>query len=93
MKDIMTKQYKPLGSRLIFKEREKKKESTGGILLQNGTGETTTGVVVAVGPNVTAVKEGDVIYLNWVKAIKVKLDGEEHYILEEDELVAVLEDH
>lgn len=82
--------YQPLGTKLFFKEREKSKVTSGGLILSVGD-ETTTGLVTAVGPDVELVKVGDVIYLNWAKAVKVRLDGEDQYVLEEDELVAVLE--
>lgn len=75
----------------MFTEREKKKVRDSGLILTVGE-ETTSGLVVAVGPDVTLVEPGEIIFLNWAKASKVRLDGEDYYVVEEDELVMVYEE-
>lgn len=85
--------YTPVvGSRLLFKENEKKKETSSGIILSSGQ-DTTNATVVAIGRDVETVNVGDVIYLNWVKATKLRIDNEDYYSIDEEELVAVLENN
>lgn len=84
----MMAKYTPVKAKVMFTEREKQKVRQSGILLTVGD-ETTTGLVTSIGPDVTLVKEGDIIYLNWAKAEKTRLDGIDYYVIEEDELVAV----
>ena len=53
--------------------------------------EQNRGKVLAIGPDVTDVKEGDIILLDWTKASVVKVDGAQRAIVDQDHIVAVLE--
>lgn len=84
----------PLKNRVLIKENKHEIKSEAGLILENvrGNGGSTSGNVIAVGPDVTQVKVGDVVYVDWVKGNVTQLNGEKHVIIEEDHIVAVLED-
>lgn len=84
---------KPLGTKVLIKEIPHTVKSEVGLILDNvKTGQgSTAGTVIAVGPQVTAVTEGDTVYVDWVKGNVVKVDDELRVIIEEEHIVAVLD--
>jgi co-chaperonin GroES (HSP10) len=85
---------KPLKSKLILQLIEKQKVTSSGIILSSADpAEANRGLVLAVGPDVTEVTVGEMVLPNWNKANKIKGDdGEDNYILEEDDIILVFED-
>lgn len=83
----------PLKKRVLVAENKTETKSEAGIILDgaNSVRESRTGTVLAVGPDVTTVKVGDLIYLEWNKAAVVKVDGAQRVIIEEDDIVAVVD--
>jgi chaperonin GroES len=91
---------RPLADRLVVKRLEQEQKTKGGIIIPDSAKEKPVeGVVVAAGNGkVTkagklrpiAVKEGDRILFGKYSGTEVKLDGVEHVILSEDEVLAVL---
>ena len=91
---------RPLADRVVLKRIKEEEKSKGGIIIPDSAKEKPVeGIVIAVG-NGKATKDGKVLPLE-VKAgdrvlfgkysgTEVKLDGEEHVILREDDLLAVL---
>lgn len=93
---------KPLEDRVLIKEEKEEKKSEGGIFLPGtaSTGDPAQGTIVAVGPGrknddgkviPVSVKVGDKVLLYKHAGTKVKLDGEEYFIVGESELLAVIE--
>lgn len=78
--------FRALGKDVIFTEKPKKDVSVGGIVLPSNQ-ETSAGIVVATGPEVTQVELGETIYLNWAKAEKHRLNNTDYYKVSEDEIV------
>jgi co-chaperonin GroES (HSP10) len=66
--------------------------SSGIILDSKGLGNTTPGIVAEVGPDVTQVKKGDTVYLDWSKGKPVTVDGAQRVIIKEELIIAVLEE-
>ena len=83
---------KPLKDNVLIGEGKKDTVTDSGIILdRRGLGNTTPGIVVAVGPDVKEVKEGDTVYLDWSKSSPVNIDGVERVMISEKEIIAVLE--
>ena len=91
---------RPLADRLVVKRLESETKTKGGIIIPDTAKEKPVeAVVVAVGNGKAlkngklrpvSVKEGDKILLGKYSGTEVKLDGEDHVILSEDEVLAVL---
>jgi co-chaperonin GroES (HSP10) len=75
-------------------EQKRENATASGIVIEGiaGLGDSKTGKVIAVGPEVTEVKVGDTVLLLWNKASVVTIDGAQRVIIKEEDIVAVLED-
>jgi co-chaperonin GroES (HSP10) len=82
--------YKPLHDKVLVIENEKPKETASGIYLGDARGDENTraGTVLAVGPDVTEVAVGDVVYPMWTKAKVVKDNDLFLGILSQDDILA-----
>ena len=91
----------PLHDRILVKRIDAEATSRGGILIPDAAKEKPQeGEVVAVGkgkPDERGevrppdVRTGDRILLGRYSGTKVRLEGEEHLIIREDDILAVLE--
>ena len=92
---------KPLGDRVLLKEREKVEKSVSGIMLMNDMeGDYVYADVVAVGNGLftqtgdtipMTVKEGDEVILPpYHQGQEVKINGEKYTLLRESEILMVL---
>jgi chaperonin GroES len=91
---------RPLADRIVVKRLAHEEKTKGGIIIPDTAKEKPVeAVVVAVGNGKAlkngklrpvSVKEGDKILLGKYSGTEVKLDGEDHVILSEDEVLAVL---
>ena len=92
---------RPLHDRVLVKRLEEEQVSRGGIIIPDSAKEKPVkGKVVAVGAGKVldngerrplVVKEGDEILFSKYAGSDVKLDGVEHLIMREDDLLAVLD--
>ncbi len=92
---------RPLGDRILVKRIKEEDKTKGGIIIPDTAKEKPQeGKVVAVGKgkmteegNLLApdVKAGDRILFGKYSGSEVKLEGEEHLILREDDILGVLE--
>jgi co-chaperonin GroES (HSP10) len=83
---------KPLHDKVLIAEGKKDTVTDSGIILDGrGLGNTTPGIVVAIGPDVLDVKEGDTVYLDWSKSKPFTVDGAQRVMISESEIIAVLE--
>jgi chaperonin GroES len=91
---------RPLGDRVVIRPQEREEMTKSGLVIPDTAKEKPQeGKVVAVGPGAIDekgtrrpldVKEGDrVLYAKWA-GTEVKLDGEEHLIVRESDILAVL---
>ena len=83
---------RPMNDRVLIAQNAKENKTESGIILgDRGTGEVSKATVLAVGPDVTEVKVGDVILPEWAKASPVKVDGNERAMIKEEHIIAVCE--
>jgi len=92
---------RPLHDRIIVRRIEEGEQKVGGIIIPDTAKEKPQqGKVIAVGKGkvekdgkVTPldVKEGDTILFGKYSGQEIKINGEEHLIMREDEILAVLE--
>ena len=92
---------RPLQDRLLVKRIEGEEKTKGGIIIPDSAKEKPQeGRVVAAGPGKVnkdgklvppSVKSGDRILFGKYSGTEVKLEGEEHLIIREDDVLAVLE--
>ncbi|MEO1333669.1 MAG: co-chaperone GroES [Myxococcota bacterium] len=97
----MAKSFRPLADRILVKRLDGEEKTKGGIIIPDSAKEKPQeGEVVAVGNgkklddgNVQEVdlKVGDRILFGKYSGTEIKLDGEEHLILREDEVLGVVD--
>lgn len=82
----------PLKDRVLVAENKRENTTESGIVLSGaGFDQSKSGTVLAIGPDVTDVKVGDVIYLEWNKAAVVKIGDAQRVMVKQENIVAVLE--
>lgn len=92
---------KPLHDRVLLKRLEGEEKSAGGIIIPDSAQEAPIeGVVVAVGDgrvddsgkvHPLAVKAGDKVIFSKYGGTDVKLDGVEHLIMREEDILGIVE--
>ncbi len=92
---------RPLHDRIVIKRVAEEEKTSGGLYIPDSAKEKPArGVVVAVGEGkrdkdgkriALDVSEGDEILFGKYAGTELKLDGEEHIVLREDEVLAVIE--
>ncbi len=97
----MAMKVRPLHNRLIVKRVEEDEKTTGGIIIPDSAKEKPQqGRVIAVGPGRRDDKgkiipmetnKGDRVLFSKYGGNEVDLDGDEHLIISEDDVLAVLD--
>jgi len=92
---------RPLGDRLLVKRIEEEEKSKGGIIIPDSAKEKPQeGKVVAVGKGKMLddgkmvpleIKAGDRILFGKYAGTDVKIEGEEHLIMREDDVLGIIE--
>lgn len=92
---------KPLNDRVLVKRLESEEVTAGGIIIPDTAKEKPMkGEVVAAGPGKVdesgkraelAVKEGDLVLFNKYAGTEVKIEGADHLVMREDDILAVIE--
>ena len=92
---------RPLQDRILVKRVEEEAKTSGGIIIPDSAKEKPQeGLVVAVGPGKTlesgeiaepGVKAGDRILFSKYAGTDVNVDGDEHIIIREDDVLAIYE--
>jgi chaperonin GroES len=98
----MSTRIRPLHDRVIVKRIEETEKTKGGIIIPDTAKEKPQeGKVVSVGPGRRLeegqvipldVKAGDKILFGKYSGSEIKLEGEEHLILREDDILGVIEE-
>ena len=93
---------KPLQDRVLVKRVDSQDMSKGGIIIPDSAKEKPVeGVVIAVGNGKTTdsgdvralqVKAGDKILFSKYAGTEIKIDGEEHTIMREDDVLGIIEE-
>ena len=97
----MKMKIRPLADRILVKREEASETVKGGIIIPDTAKEKPQeGKVVAVGPGrldeggkrvKLEVKKGDLMLTGKYAGTEVKIDGIEHIIMREDDVLAVIE--
>ena len=96
----MAVKFRPLHDRVIVKRTQEEEKTAGGIFIPDTAKEKPQeGKVVAVGPGKhedgkvipLGVKAGDKILFGKYSGAEIKLDGEEHLIMREDDILGIME--
>jgi chaperonin GroES len=92
---------RPLQDRILVKRVDEEEKTTGGIIIPDSAKEKPQeGIVSAVGPGKTlengniaepGVKQGDRILFSKYAGTDVNVDGDEHIIIREDDVLAIYE--
>jgi chaperonin GroES len=92
---------RPLQDRVIVKRVEEEDKTKGGIIIPDTAKEKPMeGKIIAVGKgkvledgkiNPPEVKAGDRVLFGKYSGTEVKMDGEEHLIMREDDILGVIE--
>ncbi|NQT66227.1 MAG: co-chaperone GroES [Actinobacteria bacterium] len=92
--------YKPLGDRLLVKPKPGEEKTKSGIVLPDSAKEKPQeGKIIAVGDGARnekgdkipmEVKAGDVVLYSKYSGTEVKIDGEEHLIIKESDVLAIV---
>ena len=92
--------YRPLHDRVIVKRVEEEDKTSGGIIIPDAAKEKPQqGKVLAVGKgkilengkvSPLAVKKGDRILFGKYAGTDIKIDDEEHLIMREDDILAII---
>jgi chaperonin GroES len=92
---------RPLNDRILIKRVEEEEMTKGGIIIPDSAKEKPAeGIVVAVGNGKRNekgdrikidVKKGDRVLFSKYGGTDVKLDGEDHLIMREDDILAIVE--
>ena len=90
----------PLNDRVLVKRLESEEKTSGGLYIPDTAKEKPSkGEVIAVGPGKLnddgkrvelAVKPGDQVLFNKYAGTEVKLDGIDHLVMREEDILAVI---
>jgi len=93
--------FRPLHDRVVVKRIDAEEKTAGGIIIPDSAKEKPAeGEVVAVGPGKANdkgvvrpldVKKGDRVLFGKYSGNEIKLEGVEHIILREDEVLGIIE--
>jgi chaperonin GroES len=92
---------KPLNDRILVKRLETEEKTAGGIYIPDSAKEKPMkGEVVAAGPGKLdeagkrvkpTVKAGDLVLFAKYAGTEINIDGEEHLVMREDDILAIVE--
>ena len=92
---------RPLHERVLLKRKSEEERTAGGLYIPDSAKERANqATVIAVGKGrilpdgkvaPLTVKAGDTVLFGKYAGSEIKLDGEEHMIMREDEILAVLD--
>jgi chaperonin GroES len=92
---------RPLGDRILLKRLQEEEKSKGGIIIPDTAKEKPQeGKVIAVGKGKVLedgkvmpleVKAGDRVLFGKYAGTEVKIEGEEHLIVREDDILGIIE--
>lgn len=81
---------KPIKDRLLVLRDDHEKETASGIILPKEEMPTGTGIIMAIGPEVKTLEVGQKVLFKKLDGHDFKLDGKEHVILKEFNILGVM---
>ncbi len=83
---------RPLGDKIVAIKPNAKPQTASGIYLPDSAQEKSVAVrVVAVGPEVKAIKKDDFIVYKEYTTTDLKINNQEYLILKEEDVLAIME--
>lgn len=92
---------RPLGSKVLVRRDDAPETTEGGIIIPDNANEKPLeGVVIAVGDGAIlsngkkvamTVKKGDVVFFGPYSGTEIALEGKDHVIIDENEIIAIIE--
>lgn len=80
-----------LKDNVLISEVQKEATSAGGIILSGDISKASKpGLVLAVGPEVDGLEQGDRVFLTWAESLPVDVEGKQAVICSADSIKAVL---
>jgi len=99
--EVCIMNLKPLHDRVLVKRLEEEEKTRGGIIIPDTAKEKPIrGEIIAVGPGKMSdegkriemsVKTGDKVMFNKYAGTEIKIEGEEHLVMREDDIVAIID--
>lgn len=93
--------FKPLNDRVLVKRLETEEKTAGGLYIPDTAKEKPSrGQVIEAGPGKSddngkrvalGVKKGDFVLFNKYAGTEIKLDGVEHLVMREDDILAIID--
>jgi chaperonin GroES len=101
LEEIFKMKIKPLHDRVIVKRIDEEETTKGGIIIPDSAKEKPSeGKITAVGNGKVLedgsrqpleVKKGDKVLFGKYAGTEINIDGEEHLIMREDDIIAIVE--
>jgi len=101
LEELSAMKFRPLHDRILVKRLDSETKTKGGIIIPDTAKEKPQeALVIAVGPGKVnddgkvvpmEVKKGDKVLFGKYSGSEITLDGEEHLIIREEDVLAVLE--
>lgn len=83
---------RPLGDKIVAEKPVVKTQTASGLYLPDTAKERSTSAqVIAVGPDVKAIKKGDQIIYKEYSTSEIKLNEQEFLIIKEEDVLGVVE--
>ena len=83
----MTIPYEPLGTRVVLQQNKREEKSPGGIIIPDTVkSDVKTAIVMAVGPEVNTLKEGNEVSYSVEATREIIVDGKKYFLLYETEI-------
>ena len=86
--------FRPVGARALLRPAEEEEKTASGIVLpQTAKSKPQIARVIAIGgQDDGAVSEGDLVVFARYSGAEINLDGEDHLILNSDDLLGIVEE-
>jgi chaperonin GroES len=83
--------FKPLGKRVLVQRTEVEEKTASGIILVDSAKEKpNTANVIAVGSEVTELKEGDTVVFEAFRGTELSLEGNDYLVLDIENVIGVM---
>jgi chaperonin GroES len=87
---------KPMGERVLIKQRQKEEKTAGGIYIPDSAKEDRKeGIIIAVGQykdgKPLPLKKGDAVLYGGYSSEEIEMDGEKHVFVDFKDVLAIIE--
>ncbi len=83
--------FKPLGKRVLVQRTEVEEKTASGIILVDSAKEKpNTAKVIAIGSEVTELKEDDIVVFEQFRGTELSLEGEDYLVLDIENIIGVM---